>query len=287
VSRDHPPVEPLPTPILAPGSMTGSSHAGYDPQISHFPSPHDMVVSSPIPIPQITPQDSNRRFAPMRFSELSVSERSRLFSMRDLSRDGGNYHYVGEQQSGNAGGSEPPSQIPIDPQLFGPDELQRRQVRDQVFDWYTGGVGGSRTDLQNTHAGRNALRRGVGSRMSSRKLTACEITCIGAEVAVEVNLNHDLGDNEGEYWVGGWGEGAYRNVQSGAGGGLVFDVGDMVPPAYDEGSQSRNHSFEFCSFGGHTSYFDPPQDGVVEYDEYGESLSRHAGFIKRMTVNLQ
>jgi len=91
--------------------------------------------------------------------------------------------------------------MPIDPQLFDRDELQKGQVHthNQVYG-PAGGTWKSHTDLQSSRGGRTTSRINVSDK-GSRKSRIREVIFAIVDNGVGLDLNHDLGDNdEGKYW---------------------------------------------------------------------------------------
>jgi hypothetical protein len=131
-------------------------------------------------------------------------------TLQDLS-SGGDHHRPGEQQQNrpnepisqrpslkSAGASEPPTPLPEDPHQHENDRQCKGQP-GQVYG-HTGGVGKSRTELQNNPGDRNRSRRDV-SGQDSRELFICELVLDVTETNAGLDLNRDLKeDGEGKYW---------------------------------------------------------------------------------------
>ena len=139
--------------------------------------------------------------------------------------------------------------MPTDHGQFNPSEPQTSPARNKVYD-HAGGAGESCTDLQNTLGGRKASKRDARGK-GSRELSAHQPTPPVADTGVGIDLNHDLEENEGEYWRGGRqkSHGTSRTLliltfpylSPDMDEGSVLNVGD----GYYQGSQSRNPSRAF------------------------------------------
>jgi len=89
-----------------------------------------------------------------------------------------------------------PSPTDIYPPQFDLDELQKAQAHGNPTN---GHPHGAKSNLQSTPGGRNISRRHVRS-MDFCKLATREITHIGADIAVGVDLDQGLDSDEGKYW---------------------------------------------------------------------------------------
>ena len=191
--------------------------AGYKPLASHPPSPHTVSLSSRLP--QITPQQSNYStdiVSPVSQDEDTDPDESESSKRHDTPQaatqyppSAVNHYHSGEQQTGQSGErvsrrisrrdtttSEPSSPLPIDPEPFDLDKLQKDRSNNQVYG-HEVGAGKSHPDLQSTPGSRNASKKDVNGK-GSREVSIYELNFAVTDAGIGLNLDHGLeGNDEG------------------------------------------------------------------------------------------